>query len=81
MAKRGLSNMAMTACFAGPIFNLLAALGVGFIWYLNTEHLAYAPVKLMVSWLITLMAYRSMAEGVSLPKMINDGQTVSAFSP
>lgn len=32
MAKRGLSNMAITACFAGPMFNLLVALGAGFIW-------------------------------------------------
>lgn len=30
MARKGLANMAMTACFAGPIFNLLIGLGLGF---------------------------------------------------
>ena len=30
MAKRGLSNMSITACFAGPIFNFLIGLGAGF---------------------------------------------------
>ena len=31
MARRGLSNMAMTACYAGPLFNLLVGLGLGFL--------------------------------------------------
>jgi sodium/potassium/calcium exchanger 6 len=30
MAKRGLANMSITACFAGPVFNMLVGLGVGF---------------------------------------------------
>mmetsp|Transcript_9552 Transcript_9552/g.19428 ORF Transcript_9552/g.19428 Transcript_9552/m.19428 type:complete len:654 (+) Transcript_9552:122-2083(+) len=30
MAKRGLANMSITACFAGPVFNILVGLGVGF---------------------------------------------------
>lgn len=30
MARKGLANMAMTACFAGPIFNILVGLGLGF---------------------------------------------------
>lgn len=31
MARKGLANMALTACFAGPVFNLLVTLGVGFL--------------------------------------------------
>ena len=30
MARKGLANMAMTACFAGPFFNILVGLGLGF---------------------------------------------------
>lgn len=30
LSKKGLSTMATTACFAGPIFNLCIGLGVGF---------------------------------------------------
>jgi len=30
MARKGLANMAMTACFAGPVFNILIGLGMGF---------------------------------------------------
>ena len=31
MAKKGLANMAITACFAGPVFNILVGLGIGFM--------------------------------------------------
>lgn len=31
MARKGLANMAITACFAGPLFNILVGLGVGFL--------------------------------------------------
>ena len=30
MARKGLANMAITACFAGPVFNILIGLGAGF---------------------------------------------------
>lgn len=52
MAKRGLSNMAMTACFAGPIFNLLLALSLGFMRFLSAEHTSSVPVQLAVRDLI-----------------------------
>jgi Sodium/calcium exchanger protein len=40
MARKGLANMAMTACFAGPLFNLLVGLGLGWAAYLGTSHVA-----------------------------------------
>ena len=49
MAKRGLSNMAMTACFAGPVFNILVALGVGFMQYLSANGLSSTTVRLEAS--------------------------------
>ena len=30
MARKGLANVAITACFAGPVFNILVGLGCGF---------------------------------------------------
>ena len=48
MAKRGLSNMAITACFAGPMFNLLVALGVGFLWRCSEQRDGHVEVTL--SW-------------------------------
>ena len=30
LARKGLANMAITACFAGPVFNILIGLGAGF---------------------------------------------------
>lgn len=30
MARKGLANMAITACFAGPLFNICIGLGAGF---------------------------------------------------
>jgi len=30
MARKGLANMAITACFAGPLFNILVGCGAGF---------------------------------------------------
>ena len=35
MAKRGLGNMAITACYAGPVFNILVGLGLGFLSWLR----------------------------------------------
>lgn len=30
MARKGLANMAMTACYAGPVFNILIGISFGF---------------------------------------------------
>eukprot|EP00873_Tetraselmis_striata_P037792 jgi/Tetstr1/458056/TSEL_044563.t1 len=46
MAKRGLSNMALTACFAGPLFNLLVGCGCGFALWLHDSGKAAVPVEL-----------------------------------
>ena len=59
MAKRGLSNMAMTACFAGPIINLLVALGLGFVRFLAANSLDSIPVRLDVSDYSSLLILRS----------------------
>jgi solute carrier family 24 (sodium/potassium/calcium exchanger), member 6 len=46
MARRGLSNMAMTACFASPLFNLLMGLGLGFLLELSDHKQTRIPVAL-----------------------------------
>mmetsp|Transcript_8009 Transcript_8009/g.20484 ORF Transcript_8009/g.20484 Transcript_8009/m.20484 type:complete len:106 (-) Transcript_8009:210-527(-) len=46
MAKKGLSNMAITACYAGPVFNMLVGIGVGFATLLSAEGKHSTPVEL-----------------------------------
>lgn len=38
MAKKGLGNMAITACYAGPVFNILVGLGLGFLSWIKDSH-------------------------------------------
>lgn len=44
--SRGGNSMAMTACFAGPLFNMLVGLGLGFWALLSDSHMRKAAVKL-----------------------------------
>ena len=37
MARKGFANMAITACFAGPVFNMLVGLSFGFLALLHRE--------------------------------------------
>lgn len=46
IARRGLPNMAITACFAGPVFNLLISLGVGFMLLIGRDRTPPIPVRL-----------------------------------
>ena len=51
--------MAMTACFAGPIINILIALSLGFMRFLSAQHVGSTPVHLMVRY-AHLSAIRSL---------------------
>ncbi|PNW72472.1 hypothetical protein CHLRE_16g683595v5 [Chlamydomonas reinhardtii] len=46
MARRGQPTMALTACFAGPLFNMLASLALGFGSYFARKHVSSAEVML-----------------------------------
>ena len=52
MAKRGLGNMAMTACIAGPIFNLLVGLGGGLLFYFSEHGTSSISVQLQTMAII-----------------------------
>ena len=44
--SRGGNSMAMTACFAGPLFNMLVGLGLGFWALLEESHARRAAVAM-----------------------------------
>lgn len=44
MARSGFGNMAMTACFAGPLCNMLCGLGLGFLLQIMKSSQSYTPV-------------------------------------
>lgn len=46
MARKGLANMAMTACFAGPVFNILMGLGLGFSGLASKTGISEAAVTI-----------------------------------
>lgn len=49
MARKGLANMAMTACFAGPVFNILVGLGLGFSGLASKSGVPEAVVSVSAS--------------------------------
>merc|ERR1719198_2097523 len=49
MARKGLANMAMTACFAGPVFNMLVGLGLGFSLLLHGDNADAHPQPVHLS--------------------------------
>lgn len=45
MAKKGLGNMAITACYAGPVFNILVGLGLGFLSWIKQSHFKKGSIE------------------------------------
>ena len=55
MARRGLGNMAITACVAGPLFNLLMGLGAGVIANCSREGTDFLEAKLTTDILVGIV--------------------------
>ena len=69
LARRGLGNVAMTACFAGPSFNLLIGLGTGILLLLQRQGSRSEPLALPFDFLVGaafLLANCAAVVGVSL---------------
>lgn len=45
MRSAGGASMAMTACFAGPLFNLLLGLGLGFLFYFSDAGISSTSIE------------------------------------
>ncbi|KXZ55820.1 hypothetical protein GPECTOR_2g1371 [Gonium pectorale] len=77
MARRGAPTMALTACFAGPLFNMLASLALGFGSYFARRRVGHADVQLRPEvalgcvFLVTynaVVAATGLANGGRLPE-------------
>jgi len=49
VAKKGLSTMAITASFAGPVFNILIGLGIGLTVLTSTSNKPFEPVPVTLN--------------------------------
>lgn len=73
IARRGLPNMAITACFAGPVFNLLIALGLGFLRLIGADPDGQVSVKLSLLDVIGAAFLISMCVMVIITGIVNHG--------
>ncbi|EIE22196.1 hypothetical protein COCSUDRAFT_55891 [Coccomyxa subellipsoidea C-169] len=64
MARKGLANMAMTACYAGPVFNLLVAIALGFIRLLASKGLTSVQVVVTENVFASCVCVIAMCVGV-----------------
>ncbi|KAK9915399.1 hypothetical protein WJX75_008652 [Coccomyxa subellipsoidea] len=64
MARKGLANMAMTACYAGPVFNLLVAIALGFIRLLASKGLTSVQVVVTENVFASAVCVIAMCAGV-----------------
>lgn len=84
MARKGLANMAMTACFAGPVFNILVGLGMGFtrlasITGQSTNEVSVSPSIVTGFVFITINCVALLAVGLThgrIPKQFGYGALV-----
>jgi Ca2+/Na+ antiporter len=54
VVKRGMANMAVTSCFAGPVFQLLCGLGASLL-FINVGRGVEVPVRRLTAWLCVSM--------------------------
>lgn len=74
MAKKGLGNMAITACYAGPVFNILVGLGLGFLTWIKDSKTRVVPVELPASVAAGAAFVVMNAAGIITFGLLNAGQ-------
>ena len=65
------TSMAMTACFAGPIFNILVGLGVGFWSLLADRNITSTPISFDLVILIGCIFLMTNCAGIIMMAMAN----------
>ncbi|GFR47864.1 hypothetical protein Agub_g9673 [Astrephomene gubernaculifera] len=79
MARRGQPTMALTACFGGPLFNMLGSLALGFGSYFARRHVGHADVELrpeVALGCVMLVVYNVV---VAVAGLVNHGSLPERF--
>lgn len=79
MARRGLSNMSITACFGGPIFNMCIGIGAGFHVLLSSRGISSMDVELDSSVWVGLVCMMVNCVGVLAMGWKNGGEIPKSY--
>ncbi|GMH36416.1 hypothetical protein BSKO_04284 [Bryopsis sp. KO-2023] len=83
VAKAGKGNMALTACYAGPVFNMLLGLAIGLLAFFISNHRNHASIRAnpqVVLGCVFLLLHGGAVIGVGLAKGLRLPRRFGYFS-